>query len=902
MPILIYKGDTTNNFGKYLPTPYIERVSIGDEARCNVSLSVFVKVDENEKIDDVLSRINSQLNIYLLFVLNKEVPVHSGITSYDAGHAHRYSIDEANLRGETAHAASPDDVRIRHMHRIGNGTVVESQSNCYPNCITSFGSPGVGPHTHTLQYNPSIERVLNGELNIFEYYRSVYETNNNSTHSIVYLTSLALDLSEATVTEEFYDENGDRIIKFNANVAFQPLDVLDASTDNYEWTQANDFTILSFTSTFSYMENAEGLDAELENEAFFNKQTSDIAYEKIFENGELVSQLQVEFFDSGGTIYNGTPLQSVNGVYYKAENIEHATIVDYFNELLRQVAAKRHSKLQKWKNKVAYILGIYGDKTDLLYQLNLLRKAFPDKSSATPIGNFYFRFKKRIFATNKNIQTNAQLSRKVIRNPKFVDERSVPGATAAGTAWKESWNDNYYLYEGGYMGQTAMYSLPGSEQFSEYDAAIFASPGTEWEVQANTLTMAAWDESSQEFDAIVRNAGYFFFDYEKALRYVANINQLVDVEKLIKYGVPVDYNKFRISKARIKRSYGPVEEGGYTDPAKKQYAQIEADFDSSLSYPLTTTSLTEDTSEGLPTGLIINSPGFYSDYTPTGEASKLVLTQEEHTNLMIRNFEPVQTNEISSRIPNYRLICFEFQDFMDDDVATLSGWEALAEGPNKYETEVVITDESQKILTTFIRKYMESLADIESYIAAAELDFSFDESTGLFNEFFIDGMEAMYSANMAMAPWYRAPVLYNLHRDLVFDTFGGSMDAIFEDAQNIMSNINPFNGSYYSLIEFNENMRQFYEDTYDHTDSGNPIVLGNGVGTESEEKVFQSTLSFNSGGNTGEPYGVVHTPTADYTSVPPDEVVGAPFPLVPMTGDFPTYEERTGGSDDDISE
>ena len=67
MPVLIYKGDTTDNFGKYLPTPYIEKITIGDEGAAGARLSIFIKLDDNEKIDDVLERIANQINIYLLF-------------------------------------------------------------------------------------------------------------------------------------------------------------------------------------------------------------------------------------------------------------------------------------------------------------------------------------------------------------------------------------------------------------------------------------------------------------------------------------------------------------------------------------------------------------------------------------------------------------------------------------------------------------------------------------------------------------------------------------------------------------------------------------------------------------------------------------------------------------------
>ena len=888
MSKLVYQGDTIDNFGKYLPTPYIEKVAIGGEGTCTADVSIFIKLDDDEKIDDVLQRISNQINIYLLFVVNKEKVIQSGTTSIDAGHDHEYNVG-ANGNGWTEVAVDPVVAGIRHKHSVVAGAVQKSQSTCYPNCKDEYDVRGVGPHTHTLKFNESIERVLSTKLNIFEYYRSVSQTNNDSVHSFAFLNTITADFefTEDHIAEDFYDENGDRIIKFSAEITLAESSTLESEIPlpggepftPFEWSTANDLTILSFSSTFSYNDAAAALDDELKNEALFNKQISDIAYEKIFENGVLVSQLQAEFFDSTGTIYNGTPLRSVNGVYYKAANITHDTIVDYFNNLLSGVVAERYGKLQEMKDKVAYTLSVYGDSADLVYRLNLLRKVFSDKSGATPVGRFYFRFKKRIFATNKNIQTNQQLAIKVIRNPKFVDERSVPEYDLAETSWRDSYSHQNYLYNQGYMGRTALYSSP-SRTNQQSESREYGS-GTDIDVTANTLTEMAWEGGS--FDAIVRNAGYFFFDYEKALRYVANINQIVDVEKLISYGIPVDYEKFRISEAQIKRTYGT----GFD-----QYVEINSHFASSVSYPQTITTETNQSTTGLSYNLVIPSPGFYSDYTPEGEEASLVLTQEEHTSLMIRNFKPIQVSEISSKIPNYRLICFEFQDFMDDDLA-------VGSDVDFYDTKVVIEDKSIQVLEEFIDKYSNSQQQLGDYIAAAEKDFSYDESTGLFNEFFVEGMEAKYSGNEANAPWYRAPVLYNLHRDLLFNIFGGDLSAIFEDSQNIMNNINPFNGSYYALIEFYENMNKFFEDNYSSTYG---VGLQIAELSDTAEKVFKSTLVYNSAGNTDEPYGVVYTAGGSTSGGGGDPDPGTPFPLVPMLGDEPpTYGGRETADDDDTT-
>ena len=907
MPVLVYKGDTTDNFGKYLPTPYIERVAIGDNAVCKTNVSIFIKLDEGEKIDDVLARLRDQINIYVLYVVNKERPVQNGTTSIDAGHDHQYSVG-VNGNGWTEFAVSPNDSRIRHKHSVVDGVVQAAQSNCYPDCMDAFGSPGVARHSHKLQSNESIERVLSGELNVFEYYRSVSQTNHDNSHSLAFLNTATanFEFTEDHIAEDFYDDNGDRIIKFSAEITLAESSTMELEIPlpggipftPFEWSTASDLTILSFSSTFSYNDDAEDLDEELESKAFFNKQTSDIAYEKIFEGGALVSQLQTEFFDSNGAIYNGPTLQSVDGVYYKTDTIDHPTIVDYFNNLLSnsEFVAEPYSKLQKMKDGIAYILNTVDDKPNLVRRLNALRKVFPDKSGATPVGRFYFRFNKRIMSVNRDIKINPQLSRKVIRNPKFVDERSVPPVTRPPITWVASPGKGY-LYSAGLVGRTAMYSFAGGRPLQETETVSAGGEGA-WEINANTLTDVAWTEGTS-FDAIVRNAGFFFFDYEKALRNAADVNQVINIEKLIdNYGLKIDYKRFRVAEVRMRRYWGPT--------TNQQYVDISSEL-ADVSYPITiATEVSERGPDSL--DLVIPSPGFFSNYNPSGEEAKLVITKPEHTSLMIRNFEPTQTNEISSKIPNYRLMCFEFQDFMDDDLAELmvEGSEDYAGGTAtyEYETELVIVDSSIKFLKEFRNKYENSMNDLVNYIALADKDFSYDESTGLFNEFFIEGMEAMYSTNVARSPWYRAPVLYNLHRDLLFDVFGGSLSKIFEDAQDIMNNINPFNGSYYALVEFHENMKQFFDDNYSNTEGtiGAQIV---DLGDVIREKTFRGTLSWNSAGNTIEPYGVTYVAGDHYggSGDPTPDPIDISPPTGPLGGEGPGGGGggTTGGGTDDPS-
>ena len=71
-------------------------------------------------------------------------------TTINEAHFHYLSVDE-NGDGWTSEAVNPKNPHIRHMHKVENWIIIESQSNCYPNCVMLYGHPGAPPHTHEIE-------------------------------------------------------------------------------------------------------------------------------------------------------------------------------------------------------------------------------------------------------------------------------------------------------------------------------------------------------------------------------------------------------------------------------------------------------------------------------------------------------------------------------------------------------------------------------------------------------------------------------------------------------------------------------------------------------------------------------------------------------------------------------
>ena len=627
------------------------------------------------------------------------------------------------------------------------------------------------------------------------------------------------------------------------------------------WEDVGNFYVLAFSTTFDWASASEDERAEkLENVQLFNREISGVSYEKVFEEGIIANQLQSEFFGRKGEIYNGAALQATSGKYYKTTKVTHDEVVNFFEKLVDEFKSSddgENTPLQRMINQISYVLEVYPEDIELLRRLNTLRRAFPSKGGASPLGRLYKRYSKRLSTLNKKLYNSPEIEKRIIRNAKIFDLRSQPPLTYTppdSYINLSAKNDEYYIYNTSFMGRTAMYSSVSGEQQTESnegDATV-----------TSTAVYAADSEYLNNYDIILRQFGYFFFDYEKALKNLANVNQIIDVSKFDIYGIEFPYAHFRIPSVSLTR------ESSMSDVV----TTISSEMNSG--YPITEKTTTEQTSDYYK--LAITSPGFYTDYeseqtqmvgagvsdAAVTEEGSLVLTEEEYMYLVQRNFEPVNKNgEITSLIPNYRLMCFEFQDFMDDDYS--------GDGVKEYTAKIEIIDDSVQALITLIDKFQSAIATLNSYKIKAEEQFSYDKGndevkgSGLFNEFFSEGMLNLYQGNMHNAPWYRVPVLYNMHRDLIYNYFGGDISAILADSQTIINNINPTNGSYDALYDFYNKVSDFYQATYiDGSIAYDISQLANASGYTFE---IQNIISYDTAGNSKADevsdmvYGTIYT-------------------------------------------
>ena len=163
-------------------------------------------------------------------------------------------------------------------------------------------------------------------------------------------------------------------------------------------------------------------------------------------------------------------------------------------------------------------------------------------------------------------------------------------------------------------------------------------------------------------------------------------------------------------------------------------------------------------------------------------------------------------------INDYRLACFRYQYFIDDDIAYLGNdyihaWLAAPEANEAVDVatiNVYVKDESQHLIMAMYSHFFEIYSDFRSdYVEFAKDNCTFNDFSLRFNDFFIEAMISQFGANRS-TPWFRMAAAYVLYQNIFTDVFEGDEVQMQESANNILEQIRPETGTLYRLLEFND--------------------------------------------------------------------------------------------------
>ena len=629
------------------------------------------------------------------------------------------------------------------------------------------------------------EEVIEKQQNIF-YFLSIEAEGDPSVPSDFGYT--IINFTEFTNTDEIlYDENNVRVVKLITQTSgfLGDLNILygdwPAGQQWTNWSSLSDCTIFAF-STFFQTDEISTITSEVfngeRNLTLLNRSISDITYEPILENGSVIDQSKIVWLDKAGAPYAEIPIQSVSSQYYKAEPYTREDIVDSFETLIAEYGTLiGGGKNPRLENAIDSISYVLSTFAESAQLLPRLNWV----AKAFPnksASNVVGKLYKRFVKRIANNNTTIQRQGRLFKQL-VISPKIIDsrGVTEEWTANEpEEIEDSDLIYGDWYISSRAFY------------------------MEGEDVAVAAGD-----YPGAVATSGFWFFDYEKLAHKVSKISQLFDVSKLEDFfGKEIINENLKVTNVELIR-----------DPEASTGI-------SAISTELNDTPYTSDITHDATSGVL-----GYASVTPfTGS--------EVYSYLLLRNFDIASNlNDLS----DYRLMCFEFQDLygwqlVEDDYTEPTGQE--------YEAQVYTEDNTLDIYTYLTEIYTSAYESFyEDYYTLADDTCSYNNTDSRFNQFFIDGIEATYVGNMAEAPWIQMPIVYNIHRDLLFNTFGGDMDLIFDNAKLLSQQISPRAGT----LEALEGFKDIADEINDYYTSGDINDLFETLESDSSSEAYVLTFT-----------------------------------------------------------
>lgn len=402
--------------------------------------------------------------------------------------------------------------------------------------------------------------------------------------------------------------------------------------------------------------------------------------------------------------------------------------------------------------------------------------------------------------------------------------------------------------------------------------------------------------------------GFWWFDYEKALRNTSTISKIFDIRKLQEsLGLPnsVFNSEFQLYSTHITR-------GSYRDREFQRLNTLDIqllnrqnkqspsvfEFDNCGSivtfytyengYPQVSMNYVEVANNGTTTqpdspalnmvshvstisdteGLTEEAAAMMEDageFTTLGASARDFIdsSKEQYTYSVLRSFNTkTAASIVDGGIEDYRLMCFQHQEVagpLDSTAGALTRSPIWSTSFLKYK--VKIKDNTINIYNGIVEHYKQMMnGEFENYYDSAIEQCSYNNIDGYFNKFFADGAENAYSDSPHMAPWVTAPLLYHMHLDLLYNTYMGDNGAIQAAATDTTSNINPRTGTIEQLENFRNNMRELYETFYFDSGDGSQspasiasiyskattLVFGQSGGSSSDEENLGIAIGYDS--------------------------------------------------------
>ena len=648
------------------------------------------------------------------------------------------------------------------------------------------------------------ESLLSRDIDPITFYNEYGSSESNFTDTDVSLYKFNPFANEPS---EMYDTDGNTIYIYpteilSADVTADQIAGYKAEYIDGSYTFTFDFGfennveyIICFSSTIDYdSEKDKFLDEYYSsNKELLDIQISDVAYEQVYVDGtgtELANKQNIQFLDSRDQIYDQVPLESIQNTIHKILQITHNQIKMNITNLLGQFENYRDSAtdsdLVMVMDTIYTVLEKYANHYDIVPRLNKVKETFPDKTPVKPIGRLYKRFSTQLYNINKSILQGQQLTKKYLYSAKIIDRRTLPTLSDP----LASNNDlDKYIYS---------------------DKELF----TNLLINSSTGRIIA---------------GYFFFDYEKAIRTKSELSKYLDINKMEKWGISLPYDSFIVSSVKVEMPFDRDSLAGASDIT----AEVSTDLLESQQYPYFNKLQVPTTYDFNYYITPLDDAAYNEDVANSifYGSEELQNSQEARqngyiTSLVNRSYSYIPFDNFETE--KYRLMLLEFLEYHNTE-----------SGTRDYNVTVTIQDNTTSQFDAIYTVFNDIYNQYEDYANLVAEKCAYNNNINQFNDYFVEGI-LQDIPDTVEAIWYTAPAIYSAYSDILFNAYGGDQEVLENATASRVAAISPFSGDAESVAAFLEEMKSFT----DYLKSINDELYSSFT-YETYDVVFEGTLSFN---------------------------------------------------------
>jgi len=286
---------------------------------------------------------------------------------------------------------------------------------------------------------------------------------------------------------------------------------------------------------------------------------------------------------------------------------------------------------------------------------------------------------------------------------------------------------------------------------------------------------------------------FVFFDFQKALYNDSHIANVMNIDNVVAhFGLDFVFSQFRFDNAAAYRYGGDDDtlyrtiKSSWTNPEgdalgdNGQVATYQADINVQQFEGFAESTVDYDI-HGIPDGRSRFIPRAIQELGSGGKVDNLGYN-------------------------NYSMAMFELYDYQLIETVADDEW---------YLFEVVMQDYTLNTVNALSSSYADILTgSLKDYYDIAHEVCYYNTTQDTFNDFFVQGITQMFPVE-AQAPWAVAPVIYNIHRDILTNEFEGNMHDILDNANDIFAKINPETGTLQQLRGFYTNFQALWDYFYE---------------------------------------------------------------------------------------